>query len=573
MNIYINHPYRRADFEEWIKKYRNVPNLSLETNHLDTLSGARTENVSSGLSPYQGDWNSKTSTHLLSRCLFGVKKEEVQKLVQLGLNDAVELLLSTAATPDPPVNNYSGWDDLPPDPDVAPGQTWIEAPEGDFTASRIISLKTWVLQQSFEATTIREKMILFFQTLLPTLSWSVFFSKASYQYYEMLNRNHLGNYKQLINELTTDSAMLLFLNGAYNNKYSPDENYARELQELFTLGKGAGSQFTEQDVREAARVLTGWTINWDDWNEAGRFESFFNSELHDEEDKEFSSFFNNRIITGKSGEAGANETGELIDMIFEKDEVSLYICRRIYNFFVYPEISSNVETLVIEPLAKLFRDSNYELKPVMKTLLSSEHFYDAAIQRSVIKNPADFLIGTLRVFDLKNPEPDNIRTAFDFNAVTIWNMSGWGMELCDPPNVAGWNAYYQFPIFDKSWITTDTIVKRARLMDAATFWGYWINEDFHPAFDFIPFIQQFDSPEDANLLLDQLISLLMSNVLEESRAKLLDILLSGTGNPGYWAQAWYAFEGEPNETNRGVVENRLKLLFQQIFQLGEYQLM
>lgn len=115
----------------------------------------------------------------------------------------------------------------------------------------------------------------FWHNLLVTQSWDVFVSKASYQYFDLLHRMAFGNYKTFIKAITLDPAMLLFLNGAFNQKDAPDENYGRELQELFCVGKGPDSNYTEEDVRAAARVLTGWTLREEDFTSEGPVDEVF----------------------------------------------------------------------------------------------------------------------------------------------------------------------------------------------------------------------------------------------------------------------------------------------------------
>jgi uncharacterized protein (DUF1800 family) len=187
--------------------------------------------------------------------------------------------------------------------------------------------------------------------------------------------------------------MLYYLNGRLNTKRAPDENYARELQELFTLGKGSGSKYTEDDVKQTARVLTGFTIN----PTTSPFSTSFVSANHDTGDKTFSSFYGNTVIKGRTGiNAGMDELKDLLDMIFNVEEVSKFICRRLYKYFVYYELDSTIETNVIEPLAKVFRDNGYEIKPVLKTLFESEHFYDVWNRGAMIKDPLSHTVGYLR---------------------------------------------------------------------------------------------------------------------------------------------------------------------------------
>src|SRR5205823_4891756 len=141
------------------------------------------------------------------------------------------------------------------------------------------------------------------------------------------------------------------------------------------------SQYTENDVKAAAKILTGYTVN------TITATSAFDATRHDTTNKQFSAFYNNTVITGQSGANGQNELDDLLNMIFATNEVAMYICRRIYRFFVYGNIDSTIETNVITPLAAIFRSNNYELKPVLSALFKSEHFFDVLTQGAMIKSP------------------------------------------------------------------------------------------------------------------------------------------------------------------------------------------
>ena len=155
--------------------------------------------------------------------------------------------------------------------------------------------------------------------------------------------------KQFVYEITLDPTMLIYLNGRLNTAAAPDENYARELQELFTLGKENNPNYTEADVIAAAKVLTGWRVNPND----ASFPSFYTESRHDASNKQFSSFYNNTVITGRTGATGGTqEINDLINMIFSKStEVTRHIVKRLYRFFVYSEIDATAMQNVIEPLA------------------------------------------------------------------------------------------------------------------------------------------------------------------------------------------------------------------------------
>ena len=264
--------------------------------------------------------------------------------------------------------------------------------------------------------------------------------------------------------------MLRYLNGYLNTASAPDENYSRELQELFTLGKGPTVAYTEDDVKKAARVLTGWRIN------NTTFAVYFDPTRHDTGNKQFSAYYGGATITGRSGANGALETDDLINMIFAKDEVSKYICRSLYRWFVYYTIDSAAETNVIEPLAAIFRANNYDIKPVLSTLFKSEHFFDVLNQGCLIKSPVDKVMSCLREFGVVFP--DSVTEYSD--AYGMWNyirnwLANMGQDLGDPPDVSGWPAYYQEPQFHEIWINSDTLPKRNQFTDIMITNGYTRN--------------------------------------------------------------------------------------------------
>ena len=234
---------------------------------------------------------------------------------------------------------------------------------------------------------IHEKMTLFWSSHLVVQSWAVFIATLTYNYQDKLRQNALGNFKDLVKIITLDPAMLLYLNGAANIRTQPDENYGRELQELFCIGKGKNSGYTEDDVKAAARVLTGWSLDFD------TLETKFYPFLHDDRDKQFSAFYGNTTVKGRSFNSGKDEIDDMLDMIFDTNEVALFLCRKVYTYFVYSEIDDFTEQNIIVPLAEIFRSSNYEIKPVLDSLFKSEHFFDAMNIGALIKSPIDMNVG------------------------------------------------------------------------------------------------------------------------------------------------------------------------------------
>jgi uncharacterized protein (DUF1800 family) len=416
----------------------------------------------SGLAPYTGSWGTGEVTHLLKRTLFGATVADVNYFKTKTLAQTIdELVNATVPEPLPPVNNYNG---TTADPDVPAGETWVNAAHvktGNINNLRTNSLTSWWTGlQLNQGRSISEKMVLFWHNHFVTQRPNINPAGYLYKYNALLRANALGNFKDFVKQVTINPAMLVYLNGNVNVKAAPDENYARELQELFTMGKGPNSKYTEDDVKAAAKVLTGYK---DDLTTHGYI---FNSAKHDTTDKQFSSFYNNTVIKGLTGADGEKELDALLDMLFVQQEVALFICRKLYRFFVYYTIDAATETNVIEPLATIFRNNNYNIRPVLAALFSSEHFFDPLNRACVIKSPIDFSIGLCREYNVILPDG---KTDY-VNAYNVWSFiytvsRDMNQELGNPPNVAGWAAYYQEPQFHELWINSDTLPKRNKFSD------------------------------------------------------------------------------------------------------------
>jgi uncharacterized protein (DUF1800 family) len=391
----------------------------------------------------------------------------------------------------------------------------------------------------------------------------------AYNYIALCRRNALGNFKQFVREMTLDVAMLRYLNGYLNVNTAPDENYARELQELFTLGKENNPNYTEDDVKNAARVLTGWKIN-------GNTNTYsFNANQHDTASKQFSSFYNNTVITGRSGAtAGDLELTDLINMIFSKSpEVSKFIVKKLYRYFVYYKIDSATETNVIDPLAQMLVSSNWEIKPVLNALLKSEHFFDVVNQGCYIKSPIDLVVSVCREFAIVFPN------ATDYvNAYNMWGfIQSYGsllqQNIGDPPNVAGWPAFYQAPQFHETWINTDTYPRRNLFTDTMITSGY-TRSGQKIIIDPVAFTRKLSNPTDPNILLNDALKILFRIDLSSASKTALknQILLSNQAQDYYWTNAWNAYISNPSNANYQVVYTRLRDLYKYLMDLAEYQL-
>ncbi|MFY8128673.1 MAG: DUF1800 domain-containing protein, partial [Chitinophagaceae bacterium] len=529
---------------------------------------------SSGLTPYKENLDFDDVVHLLKRTLFGATKSNIDLYKNLPLSQILnQIIPDTVTFPSPPVKEYTpAATTLNPDTSIALGTTWVNNVNNDGTvnALRRASFKKWSIGVMLnQSPTIQEKMTLFWHNLLATESNDVGNANYVFKHFNMLRSYSWGNYKNLIKDLLLDPAMLVYLNGQLNNKNSPDENLGRELLELFTCGKGPNSLFTENDVKATARVLTGWR------NNANTLSSYFTLSLHDTANKQFSSFFNNTTIVGRNNaNAGIDEINDLINMIFSVEEVSKYLCRRLYRWFVYYEIDATVEANIIAPLAQLLRNNNYEVRPVLLALFKSEHFFDIQVKGCQIKSPIDLVIGMCREFGVQfPPESDYVKFYGHCNYLVTWT-NNMQQSFGDPPDVSGWKAYYQEPQYYQSWISADTLPKRNQFTDTMIVNGYTLNS-FKIQIDGVEFAKKLSNPGNPNILIDESILYLYRLPLSATAKAQIkkDILLSGQSQDYYWTDAWNTFIANPNNTaNANNVKTKLRELYKYLMNLAEYQL-
>ena len=527
----------------------------------------------SGLTPYSGSWTSNEVIHLLKRTMFGSTIDDVNYFLGKTMSQAVdELLTIPAAAPAPPVKNYSNTNIPATDPDynIAMGQTWVNTNTTDADGQRRTSLKAWWMGLMIgQERNIREKMTLFWHNHFATETNDLGRMIWAYNYNALCRRNALGNFKQMVREVTLDAAMLRYLNGYLNVNTAPDENYARELQELFTLGKENTPNYTEDDVKNTARVLTGWKIN-------GTTNTYsFTSSQHDTTNKQFSSFYNSTVITGRSGAtAGDLELTDLINMIFSKSaEVSKFIVKKLYRYFVYYKIDSATEANVIVPLAQLLVSNNWEIKPVLSALFKSEHFFDVVNQGCYIKSPVDLVVSVCREFGMVFPNSSDYVNAYNMWSFIQSYAALLQQNIGDPPNVAGWAAYYQAPQFHEIWINTDTYPRRNLFTDTMITTGYTRNSQ-KIIIDPVAFTKKLSNPSDPNILLNDALRILFRIDLSSTSKTALknQILLSNQAQDYYWTNAWNAYISNPTTANYQVVYTRLRDLYKYLMDLAEYQL-
>lgn len=368
--------------------------------------------------------------HLLTRTGFGAAPDQIAAYTGLSWNAAVERLLTGVRTEphlDPPL-----WMDEPP-PDFAAVRRLPEEERRDrqreyrrLQLRRGFELKAWWWREMVETDSpLTERLTLFWHNHFTSEFRKVRAPKLMYAQNALLRRHALGNFRELLYEIYRDPAMLIYLDGRTNQKNRPNENFARELMELFTLGEG---HYTEHDIKQAARAFTGWLVR----PLAG--ESHFVERRYDGGEKEF------------LGRKGRFDAESVIDIILEEPQVARYVVGRLWVEFVSPAPDPDE----IERLARLFRERDYELRPVVRELLLSPHFRAEANRGVLIKSPADLLAGTVRTFAIP---------IGDGRPLVAYSRQ-LGQDLFDPPNVKGWPG-------GTDWIDSNTLIARRTIVERA----------------------------------------------------------------------------------------------------------
>ena len=460
------------------------------------------------------------SAHLLRRIHFGPTIEEIDYLSSLNINDAVEYILRDIPPPPPPGN----WID-----DPFPYNYGSYSPEQRDSLQAAydlysLELNVWWLDQMFNSSSsIIEQMTLFWHDHFATSIETVKYPPAMYHQNKILREYAIGNFKDLVTLMIFDPAMMVWLDNRENRVGAINENFARELLELFTMGEG---QYTQQDVMEAARALTGYQTNG--------LETYFVSDRFDNGVKTF------------LGQTGNFNTYDIIDIIFEQPQTAYFICEKLYKWFVY----ENPNEEIVQNLAQIMIDNNYEIKPVLYALFSSEHFFDDNFKGSKFKDPINHSLGVIRqsYIDI------NQTLYFQNNAYTLHDILLYvqnlnGLLIFNPPDVSGWPGY-------RNWINTFTLPNRK------IFTNYIFDGTFGTLGDPVSFAERIPNGlTDPNALMDYLYIYFYSiQPSELTKQNLMDELLGGV-DPDTWGLLYY--EGAI-ERFVGVIERMLRL--------SEYQL-
>lgn len=519
------------------------------------------------LSKYKGPWEQKHAIHLLNRCVFGYRFEEVQNALALGIEGTINKLLEDVSMPDPPIH-YT----YDQDPEAPIGSTWVYSRQPNPTIpglnnNRRNTLRAWQTGLFNESGMhIREKMVMFWHDHMPIAAENN--ARFEFQYLNLIRSHALGNFKELVNDMTISPSMLRYLNGDENSKEAPNENYSRELLELFTVGRGLEqgdgdyTNYTEQDVLELAKTLTGWRPS----NPDGRLPtSFFATARHDESEKQLSERLGSRII----GNAGNEEYKVAIDAIFENDEVARFICRKLHVWFLDATITEEVESNIIEPMAQIMVEDGYDIKRALRTFIGSEYFNDESLHGCIITSPLDYMFKVLNTLDF---ELDLELDAKYFFWSRLFRFGGdLEMVFLSVPSVAGWKAYYQAPQFYRYWINSVTLTKRDEFL-SIMLRGFTISGQQY-SLDYLRTVSKLDDPGNSDKMIQQLVEYLFAvPVSEEQIAYLKEGLLDGRTNDR-WPSTYNDYLDNPSETTINRANTVLRNLFERLLRMPEFQLM
>lgn len=387
-----------------------------------TLDGA------TALAPYAGPWNARLAAHLMRRAGFGAAQDQAARLASGSMHAAVDGLVEFPDT-----------SRLPAPADVYDPRQALRANFGGFMRAMgddtqrrelakqirkeerqsIISLQNWWLNRMLSSPApLQEKMTLYFHGHFTTASIQKGVDPVMTLEQNQLFRNFaLGNLRELTQQVSVGPAMLLYLDNANSDPKHPNENYARELMELFTLGV---DHYTEDDVRASARAWTGWTVV----RRTG--EVRFNNARHDNGSKTF------------LGQTGNFSGKDIVDIIYQQPACAEFWANSLLNFFVY----NNPEPALVSAVARLIRKNDFNLKPVVSTILRSNVFYSPRAYRALVKSPVEFVVGTYKAMGIG---PIDLRAQAALNQM--------GQILFYPPNVAGWPG-------GENWLTSQTMIAR-----------------------------------------------------------------------------------------------------------------
>ncbi|MBI4612972.1 MAG: DUF1800 domain-containing protein [Planctomycetes bacterium] len=434
-------------------------------------------------------WDRRLAAHLLRRAGFGGTAADVEESVRRGMEDTVRWLLGV------------------PPPEEGFGRTLRDAVRDLAVQDEVEDLRArWIHRMVHTPYPLQEKMTLFWHGHFATSIEKVVDPGLMQAQNDTLRRNAVGRFGDMLGAISRDPAMIVWLDGEVNRRGRPNENYARELMELFTMGVG---HYSENDVKEVARAFTGWH------RRGGEF--FFDESAHDPGTKR---------ILGRTGRFGGDDA---IRILLEEDATAEFLAGKLFRFFVHPD----PDPATLAPLAARLRESGYDIRGTFGTILASEVFYSEAAYKSLIKSPAEFVIGGIQALGVR-ARPIALARA----------MARMGQNLYAPPNVAGWEG-------GRAWVSATTVLARS---DAALELSKARGQDVGNYFDPSLLFGDAAGPE---ALADRALEILVQGEVPDStRESIVEFALTLEPGARIPPRAWRA---NLDDKARGVVHLALSL--------------
>ena len=340
--------------------------------------------------------------HLLRRTAFGCRSSEWQHYASLGEKGALKALVDYDAIPvklmELPTDDMGG----------------LVAPQDTDALKRY-----WMIRFCQTTRPLEEVMTMFWHGHFATSDFKVQNPSIEYRQNQLFRKHAMGNFRQMLGEIATDPSMLIWLDGNNSTKKAPNENFSRELLELFTMGVNGG--YTETDVKEGAKAFTGWTYDSD------RYKTSFNAKNYNDEPKKY------------LGHKGDFNLGQTLDIVAAQPATAKFISRKLFEFFVHDDPPPEE----LERLSKIYFASKYSIRELVRGVLTSSHFYSDEALYSRVKWPVQFSVMLVKTLDVPYTWISDMQGYTD-------NM---GQQLYNPPNVKGWRT-------GRNWINTNTMTAR-----------------------------------------------------------------------------------------------------------------
>ena len=513
--------------------------------------------------------------HLLRRTTYNITKARINDFALKTPDQALtELFIFDAPSPPSPLNENGET--------IVPTFAAPTITDTLSTSNAVLYDNYWWMYQALKSPSAQYKIVYWLHLLFVTDNDTSFFTNFDYK--ELLRSHANGSLKDLATRITLNPRMLIYLNNNLNQKNSPNQNYAREFLELFTILKGPQiatgnyTNYTEADVQQAAKVLTGFTLTSSvQLNKTARLnnvdpvtkipQGFINVGTHDLTNKTFVSGFNTTINAGTTVDTIQAEFQNFINMIFNQDETAKAYCRRMYRYFVGRNVTADIEDNIIVPLATQLKTNNYQILPVIKTLLSSKHFYDEEdgivadnTIGALVRNPLELYFHMFSLLNLTMPTYSaNPKALHNYLSAFATYSQNTGMPVFRPQTVNGYAAYSSSPHYDKNWITTSSLRIRYNnsidvLINGSTQNGFLFKLNL-PIF--VKDSGYFQNPGNADILVSNFCELLLVDIPPTDRLNYFKNVFLGGLSLTNWLNEWNNFVNTNTATNVKIPIDRL----------------